>query len=78
MKKQFTGNVTMQYHINERAYHDVEFRMWKNYGKKRIYFESKAIKGYIDCNNNNEIVITKKSYSNAKKVIEDFINTYDF
>lgn len=78
MKKQFTGNVTMKYYTGERAYHEIRFRLWKNYGKKRIYFESTAIKGYIDCDNDNEIIISKKYIADAKNTIEEFINTYEF
>ena len=78
MKKQFNGTATMNFMINDKAYHEIRFRLWENYGKKRIYFESTAIKGYIDCNNDNEIIISKSTYSAAKNTIVEFINTYEF
>lgn len=83
-KKAFSGIATMMWKITENAGFEVIFKLWENYGKKRIYFQSNstrsqvALKGYIDCNNNNEIVISTKRYSGIEQIVTDFMNAYAF
>lgn len=83
-KKAFTGCAIMKYYFTENAYFEVSFKIWENYGKKRIYFQSNstraqiALKGYIDCDNNNEVVISACRYPNMKNIVNDFINEYAF
>ena len=46
-KAAFNGFATINYQLSERITVSVQFKMWENYGKRRIYFEStnmKAIK----------------------------------
>lgn len=78
MKKQFNKTVTIKFMTGCKGYHEIIFRLWENYGKKRIYFESTVIKGYIDCDNDNKIIISKCLYSESKNTIVEFINNYEF
>lgn len=83
MKKAFTGRATIAAELaGERK--DVEFRLWEGYGKKRIYFEANstraqtAIKGYIDCNNGNEIIYISVRFPKLKEAVNTFMAEYEF
>ena len=81
-KKEFNGSVEMIYNFSENAYLTVSFKLWKNYGKCRIYFESYstraqvALKGFIDCDDNNRIIIQKSRYARMQNVVDEFLSTY--
>lgn len=84
-KKPFNGEAEIRYHFADTpAYVPVYFRLWENYGKRRIYFDAPTgraqtnLKGYIDLDNNNEVVITKQNTRNINKTITEFMNTYEF
>lgn len=78
-KTTFNGFATINYQLSERIAVSVQFKMWENYGKRRIYFEStnmKAIKGFIDCNCNNEIHIANTRLIGIEKVVDSFMTAY--
>lgn len=83
-KKQFNGSAEIKHYITDTTYLTVHFNLWENYGKRRIYFQCNttraqtAIKGFIDLNNNNEVVISKQNKCNIHKVVTKFMNTYEF
>lgn len=78
-KAAFNGFATINYQLSERITVSVQFKMWENYGKRRIYFEStnmKAIKGFIDCDCNNEIHIANTKLIGIEKAVDSFMAAY--
>lgn len=81
-KKTFSGRETMMWMLNDHEGFEVSFKLWENYGKKRIYFQSNstraqvALKGYIDCDNHNAIVISTSRFCGIESIVNDFLNAY--
>lgn len=59
------------------------FKLWENYGKKRIYvadYKGRNL-AYIDCKNNNEIVEIEdnsKVIAMVCEIVDEFISKYEF
>lgn len=81
-KKAFKDSATISYQVSANVSIDVNFKLWENYGKRRIYFDAPttrsqfAIKGYIDLNNGNQIIISNQRVCNINKAIDSFIAAY--
>lgn len=78
-KAAFNGVATINYQLDEIITVSVQFKKWENYGKHRIYFEStnmRAIKGFIDCDYNNETHIINTRLIGIEKVVDSFIAAY--
>ena len=81
-KKAFKGSATVSYQVSANVSIDVNFKLWENYGKRRIYFEApttraqSAIKGYIDLSNDNQIIISNQRVCNINKAVDSFMATY--
>lgn len=63
-KVQFTGKATVD---------GYSFRLWENYGKRRIYFGNNG--AYIDCDNANSICAKN---NDTIKIAKKFIASYIF
>ena len=59
------------------------FKLWENYGKKRIYvtdYQGRKL-AYIDCNNNNSIEMLYDNTAvqkRTKEICDEFIKKYKF
>lgn len=63
----FVKEATMEY-----DFHEVSFRLWENYGKRRIYCSYGHGGSYIDLNNGNKIVAGGK----AAECLAQFLRFY--
>ena len=83
MKKEFTGIAKVERIDNmsgtdEAAYYT--FKVWEKNEKKRIYvtdYKRRTI-GYIDCNNENQIVTEYSQRSGQYATIVKFMDEYNF
>lgn len=74
MKKQFTGIA-----IVDTGWSTKRFSAWSKYGKNRIYItreDGKKTYGYIDLDNNNEVVCDDDIYVSLMEAVEAFLEQY--
>lgn len=82
-KKEFTGIAKVERidHISgtdDAAYYT--FKVWEKNGKKRIYvtdYQRRTI-GYIDCDNENQIITDYSPRGGQYATIVKFMNEYNF
>ena len=76
MKKIFDGCALVEC---DRFYDAIQFKLWENYGKKRIYInrdDGKKSYGYIDCNNGYELVVRDRE-DDYKVLVAKFFEEYE-
>ena len=86
VKEKFNRYATIAKSAHGTNYDDgstvTNFKLWENYGKKRVYvtnYKGRTL-AYIDCNNNNNIVTV---YDNetvctaVTEIIKEFLSKYE-